>query len=192
MYTTPRPPMNRTAILSFAILALCSAAACRSHPAPETDNALHAKAYLLDSLGREVGKVSFTEAPGVPGVTIAIEVSRGATTGQHGIHLHSVGKCDAVGLFASAGGHFNPAGKHHGLFAADGPHAGDLEALTVDSFGHTSFVATSTRVTLSAGPNSLLDADGSAIVLHALPDDQRTDPSGNSGARIACGVVTPG
>ena len=73
--------------------------------------------------------------------------------------------------------------------SADGPHAGDLEAITVDYMGKSTFVVIDPRVTLSAGPNSLLDADGSAIVLHALPDDQRTDPSGGSGARIACGVI---
>jgi superoxide dismutase, Cu-Zn family len=174
--------------LSLGIVALGGVAACH-HSAPVADNSIRATAFLLDSLGREVGSVRFTETPGVPGVTIAIEIVRGATTGQHGIHVHTVGKCDASSAFATAGGHFNPAGKKHGLFSPDGPHAGDLEAVTVDAFGHTTFVATSTRVTLSPGPNSLLDADGSAIVLHALPDDQRTDPSGSSGARIACGVV---
>jgi Cu-Zn family superoxide dismutase len=187
--TQTRPPMNRTIRLSFGIVALGVASACRMHSTPEPDNAIRAKAFLVDSLGKEVGSVRFTELPGVPGVTIAIEISRGATPGQHGIHLHTVGKCDAAGAFATAGGHFNPAARKHGLFSPDGPHAGDLEAVTVDAFGHSTFVATSTRVTLSPGPNSLLDEDGSAMVLHALPDDQRTDPSGNSGTRIACGVV---
>ncbi|MEP6991512.1 MAG: superoxide dismutase family protein [bacterium] len=183
--------MNHTLVVSAAALALSGAVACRSHPAPN-DNSIHAKAYLLDSLGREVGQVHFTETPGTPGVTVAIAVSRGATPGQHGIHIHSVGRCDASSAFATAGGHFNPTGRKHGLFAPDGPHAGDLEAITVDEFGSSSFVATSNRITLSPGPNSLLDTDGSAVVLHALPDDQRTDPSGSSGARIACGVVVRG
>jgi Cu-Zn family superoxide dismutase len=182
--------MNRTLRTSIAFLALGVAAACRTHSAPVPDNSIRAVAFLLDSAGREVGSVHFTETPGTPGVSFTIRIVRGATPGQHGIHVHSVGKCDAAGAFATAGGHFNPANKHHGLFSPDGPHAGDLEAVTVDEFGHASFIASSTRVTLSPGPNSLLDADGSAIVLHALPDDQRTDPSGGSGARIACGVVT--
>lgn len=182
--------MTRTLATSFAVVALAAAGACRSHPASMPDNSIRAVAYLLDSLGREVGQVHLTETPGTPGVSYTITVERGATTGQHGIHFHSVGICDATAAFASAGGHFNPSSKHHGLFAPDGPHAGDLEALTVDSFGRTRFTAISSRITLSPGPNSLLDADGSAIVMHALPDDQRTDPSGNSGARIACGVVT--
>ena len=182
--------MNRTLRTSLAFLALCVAAACRAHSAPLPDNSIRAIAFLLDSAGREVGSVRFTETPGTPGVNFTIQISRGATPGQHGIHLHSVGVCDAKSAFAGAGGHFNPANKRHGLFSPDGPHGGDLEAVTVDAFGHASFVANSPRVTLSPGPNSLLDADGSSIVLHALPDDQRTDPSGNSGARIACGVVT--
>ena len=183
--------MNRILSLSSAVAGLCLVAACHN-AAPVADNSIRARAFLLDSLGREVGNVRFTETPGVAGVTVAIEVRGGATTGQHGIHVHAVGTCTPAGAFASAGGHFNPAGKKHGLFVPDGPHAGDLEALTVDSFGHATFTATTTRITLSAGPSSLLDADGSSVVLHALPDDQRTDPSGGSGARIACGVIVKG
>ena len=180
--------MNRILKLSVAVAALSGVAACHN-AAPVADNSIRAKAFLLDSLGREVGSVKFTETPGVAGVTVAIEVVGGATTGQHGIHVHAVGTCTPAGAFASAGGHFNPAGKKHGLFVPDGPHAGDLEAVTVDSFGHASFVASTTRITLSPGPNSILDADGSSVVLHALPDDQRTDPWGSSGTRIACGVI---
>jgi Cu-Zn family superoxide dismutase len=169
-------------------LAFALAAACHNS-APVNDGRLHAEAYLLDSLGAEVGIVRLTETPGITGVEVNIKVDRGVTTGQHGIHFHSVGVCTPAGAFASAGGHFNPAGKKHGLFNPEGPHAGDFEALTIDSFRKGTFVANDTRISLSPGPNSLLDADGSAVVLHALPDDQRTDPSGNSGARVACGVV---
>lgn len=181
--------MTRTTRLSAALLALGASVACRSHPAPINDGSIRAVAFMLDSAGREAGRIRLTETPGTPGVTYTIEVERAATTGQHGIHFHSVGVCDAATKFAGAGGHFNPGSRRHGLSSPDGPHAGDLEALTIDSFGHGSFTATDPRVTLSPGPNSLLDADGSAIVLHALPDDQRTDPSGNSGARLLCGVI---
>ena len=181
--------MIRTTRLATAILALGASVACRSHPAPINDGSTRAVAFLLDSAGREVGQVHLTQTPGTPGVTYTIQVDRGATTGQHGIHFHAVGTCDAATKFASAGGHFNPGMKKHGLSSADGPHAGDLEAVTIDSFGHGSFTALDPRITLTPGPNSLLDADGSSIVLHALPDDQRTDPSGNSGARLACGVI---
>ena len=181
--------MTRTIRLSAALLALGASIACRSHPGPINDGSIRAVAFLLDSAGREVGQIHLTETPGTPGITYTIQVDRGATTGQHGIHFHAVGVCDAATKFAGAGGHFNPGGRRHGLSSADGPHAGDIEAVTIDSFGHGTFTATDPRVTLSPGPNSLLDADGSAIVLHALPDDQRTDPSGNSGARLACGVI---
>ena len=181
--------MTRTTRLATALLALGTSVACRSHPAPINDGSTRAVAFLLDSAGRELGKVQLTETPGTPGVTYTIEVERGATTGQHGIHFHTVGTCDGATKFAGAGGHFNPGGKKHGMMSPDGPHAGDLEALTIDSFGHGSFTALDPRITLTPGPNSLLDADGSSIVLHALPDDQRTDPSGNSGARVACGVI---
>src|SRR5207244_3967318 len=96
---------------------------------------------------------------------------------------------DSASVFATAGPHFNPTDKKHGLFNPEGPHLGDLEAITVDDFRQSHFVWMNTRITLSPGAASLLDADGTAVVLHALPDDQRTDPSGNSGARIACGVI---
>ncbi len=181
--------MTRTTRLATALLALGASVACRSTPVPINDGSTRAIAYLLDSAGKEVGQVRLTETPGTPGITYSVQVERGATTGQHGIHFHAVGMCDAATKFAGAGGHFNPTGKKHGLSSTDGPHAGDLEALTIDSFHHGTFTALDSRITLSPGPNSLLDADGSAIVLHALPDDQRTDPSGNSGARVACGVI---
>lgn len=181
--------MTRTTRLATALLALGASVACRSNPAPINDGSTRAIAFLLDSAGRELGKVRLTETPGTTGVTYTIEVERGATTGQHGIHFHTAGTCDAATKFAGAGGHFNPTAKKHGLSSADGPHAGDLEALTIDSYGHGTFTALDPRITLTPGPNSLLDADGSSIVLHALPDDQKTDPSGNSGARLACGVI---
>jgi len=173
---------------SLCTLALVLSAACHNS-APVNDGRLHAEAYLLDSLGAEVGIVRLTETPGSSGVEVNIKVDGNVTTGQHGIHFHSVGVCTPAGAFASAGGHFNPTGKKHGLFNPEGPHAGDFEALTIDSYHKGSFIAIDNRISLSPGPNSLLDADGSSIVLHALPDDQRTDPSGNSGARVACGVV---
>lgn len=181
--------MTRTIRLSAALLALGASVACRSHPTPFNDGSLRAVAFLLDTAGKEVGQIHLTEVPGTPGITYTVRVDRGATTGQHGIHFHGVGVCDQATKFAGAGGHFNPTGRKHGMSSMDGPHAGDLEALTIDSFGHGAFTAIDPRVTLSPGPNSLLDTDGSAIVLHALPDDQKTDPSGNSGARVACGVI---
>lgn len=108
-----------------------------------------------------------------------------------GIHFHAVGRCDnqGAGAFATAGSHFNPDGRRHGLSSTDGPHAGDLPNITVRSDGSVDVNLQTDRVTLTEGPRSLFDSDGSALVIHAQADDQITDPSGNSGARIACGVV---
>jgi Cu-Zn family superoxide dismutase len=176
------------AAVAFAAMTTAGCAAVK-HSTPN-DGATRAFAYLLDTLGREVAQVHLTERPGTRGVELEVSIERGATPGQHGIHFHSVGKCDSIGVFASAGPHFNPGLKQHGLLNPQGPHAGDLESITVDDFRQAHFVWIDTRITLGPGPTSLFDADGTSIVLHALPDDQRTDPSGNSGARIACGVIT--
>jgi Cu-Zn family superoxide dismutase len=147
-----------------------------------------ATAVLRDATGRTVGTASFTEAAG--GVRLALQVS-GLAPGGHGIHVHAVGQCDPE-AFASAGAHFNPEGRQHGLSNPAGPHAGDLPALMVGANGQASYVATDPRVTLGPGPDSLFDADGSALVIHANDDDQMTDPTGNSGDRIVCGVVVRG
>lgn len=113
------------------------------------------------------------------------------TPGDHGIHFHAVGKCEGAGAtpFATAGAHFNPIGRQHGLQNPAGPHAGDAPNVTIgaDGTAHASF--TTDRVSLTAGSTTLFDDDGSAIVIHAGPDDQTSQPAGNSGARIACGTV---
>ena len=110
---------------------------------------------------------------------------------EHGFHIHEKGDCSS-GDGMSTGGHFNPLGKQHGLESATGPHAGDLPDLEADARGRAEYVAVTPRLTLGPGPTSIFDADGSAIVIHAAADDQRTDPSGNSGNRILCGVIVAG
>lgn len=111
--------------------------------------------------------------------------------GDHGIHFHAVGKCEGGGTtpFATAGAHYNPIGRQHGLQNSAGPHAGDAPNVTVGADGRSRTGFTTDRVTLTAGSTSLFDSDGSAIVIHAAPDDQVSQPSGNSGTRIACGLV---
>jgi Cu-Zn family superoxide dismutase len=146
-----------------------------------------ATATLLDLNGHVVGTVQFTEGANA-GVAVVAQFS-GLAAGQHGIHLHAVGSCDPAATFSTAGSHFNPDGRKHGLETADGPHAGDLPNVIVIDGGIGLLTTVTKRFTLGAGATSLLDADGSAVVLHAAVDDQHTDPSGNSGARIACGVV---
>ncbi len=111
----------------------------------------------------------------------------GLPPGPHGIHFHAVGRCD--GDFASAGSHYNPMNRKHGLNSPSGPHAGDAPNIAVAADGRARVRFTTDRVTLTPGPVTLNDSDGSALAIHAVADDQVTDPSGNSGARIACSVV---
>jgi Cu-Zn family superoxide dismutase len=149
--------------------------------------ARHATAEIRDSAGNVRGFADFTEdAAGRVHVSVHVQ---GLTPGQHGLHLHAVGACAPD--FAAAGGHFNPGAHQHGLANPAGPHAGDLPNLEVNPAGVGRLNAAVERVTLSAGPLSLFDLDGSAIVIHAAPDDQLTQPIGGSGARIACGVIEP-
>jgi Cu-Zn family superoxide dismutase len=147
-----------------------------------------ASAVLRDASGRTVGTAVFTQQAN--GVRLAVQV-QGLPPGQHGIHVHAVGRCDAPD-FMTAGGHFNPASRQHGLENPQGPHAGDLQNLAVAANGNGSFNMVDTMVALGSGANSLFGSDGTALVIHADMDDERTDPAGNSGARIACGVIVRG
>src|SRR5207237_5743237 len=113
----------------------------------------------------------------------------GLEAGTKGVHIHEVGRCDPPS-FQSAGAHLNPAKAEHGTSNPRGPHAGDLPNLTVETGGRGHLETTAPRVSLEKkGAILLIDADGSAVVVHERADDMRTDPDGNSGARIACGVV---
>jgi len=143
-------------------------------------------ATIINSKGEAVGSATLTQGP--HSVTIAVEVSR-LPPGLHGIHIHAIGKCDPPD-FQTAGGHFNPFGKKHGLKAPEGPHAGDLPNLEVGPDGKGKIEGTVGGLTLGKeGLAVLLDSNGTAVVIHAGPDDETTDPAGNSGARIACGVI---
>jgi len=144
-----------------------------------------ATATVRNSSGTSLGVVRLESVAG--GVRLTGELS-GLAPGAHGVHLHTVGRCDAPG-FTSAGDHFNPQNARHGLANPEGPHAGDMPAIATDANGRSVVDHTTALVTLGSGPTSLFDADGSAVVVHASNDDQRTDPSGNSGSRIACGVL---
>lgn len=122
-------------------------------------------------------------------MTLAIAVT-GIAPGEHGFHLHTTGTCTRPD-FASAGGHLNPYGKGHGLMDSDGPHLGDLPNLVV-SEGGTATRAFELRGTRDELLTALFDADGTAVVIHADPDDGTTDPAGNAGSRVACAVLTRG
>ena len=146
--------------------------------------ATHASATIRDGSGAPIGWAKLTE-DGTGRLHLNVHVA-GLTPGLHGIHLHAVGQCDGP-AFGSALGHHNPLGgvPQHGLENPLGSHAGDLPNLIVNQNGRGHLDATSDRATLV----SLLEGDGSAIVIHAYVDDQRTNPIGNSGARVACGVL---
>ena len=151
---------------------------------PAGDNT--AMAELRNTSGANVGTATFTQVGNV--VRIVLE-AKGLTPGLHGVHIHAVGKCDPPD-FTSAGAHFNPNGKQHGALNSQGSHAGDLPNLNVAADGSGRLETANEQISLGTGTSSLWDADGSALVVHAAPDDFKTDPTGNSGARVACGVIT--
>ncbi len=145
-----------------------------------------AKAALKDASGKDVGTVQLVQTP--RGVLLRMSL-KGVAPGEHAFHIHAVGKCEAP--FTSAGGHFNPASKKHGMEAAEGAHAGDMPNLFIPANGELRIDVANHMITLAKGqPNSVFDADGSAIIIHAGPDDYKTDPTGNAGDRIVCGVIT--
>lgn len=144
-----------------------------------------ASAVLKNAEGKEIGSANLTQTP--HGVMINLSV-KGLPAGEHAFHIHAVGKCSPP--FTSAGGHFNPGHKKHGLMAPGGQHAGDMPNLHIPQSGDLTVEVMNTEITLEKGnPNSVFDADGSAVVVHAGSDDYKSDPAGEAGARIACGVI---
>jgi Cu-Zn family superoxide dismutase len=145
-----------------------------------------ANTQLKDAHGKAVGDVDLVQTPS--GVLIKLQ-AKGLPAGEHAFHIHAVGKCEAP--FESAGPHFNPGNHKHGMMAGEG-HAGDMPNLHVPQSGDLSIEVVNTAVTLEKGkPNSLFDNDGSSLVIHAKADDYKSDPAGNAGDRIACGVIQP-
>jgi Cu-Zn family superoxide dismutase len=147
-----------------------------------------ASATLRDAAGATKGTATFRQTGG--GVQMQISATS-MTPGPKGLHFHMTGKCDAPD-FTTAGAHWNPTGMKHGKDSGAGPHMGDLPNIEIGANGTGSAETTVAGATLTGGATPLLDADGAAIIIHAGPDDYRTDPSGNSGGRIACGVITAG
>lgn len=144
-----------------------------------------ASATLIGANGNPAGEAVFKAAK--DGVVMTITAT-GLSPGPHGLHLHAVGSCQTPD-FKSAGGHWNPMNRKHGMESSEGPHMGDLPNLQVDAQGRGYIEALIKMARLDGSAMGLLDADGTAIVVHASPDDNMTDPSGNSGARVVCGVV---
>jgi Cu-Zn family superoxide dismutase len=142
-------------------------------------------AELASADGKKHGTATFDESGGK--VRIVVDAD-GLFPGKHGVHIHAIGMCQDP-AFMSAGGHFNPTMKKHGLDSADGSHGGDLPNLEADKNGKAHYDVTTDRVTLGSGNLSVFDTDGSTLVIHEKEDDQKTDPAGDSGARVLCGVI---
>jgi superoxide dismutase, Cu-Zn family len=172
--------MNR----SLNVLALVGALSLLSCTANATEQD-RARAEIKNAQGKSVGTASLRETKN--GLLIIVK-AKGLPEGLHAVHIHSVGKCEGP-AFTSAGGHFNPLNKKHGLENPAGPHAGDLPDMYVEKNGEGRYEVLMDRITLGSGETSIFDADGSAIVIHVTADDNVTDPTGNSGDRIACGVI---
>lgn len=171
----------RSRILAISLLIVFPAVVATAQ-APKS-----AHADIANGQGAKIGSAKITSTAN--GVKIAVNVSQ-LTPGEHGIHIHTVGKCEGP-AFTSAGGHFNPTSAHHGIHNTQDPHphVGDLANLTVDSSGKAKASFTVEGATLGDGANSLFHDGGTSLVIHAKADDLMSDPSGNSGDRIACGVI---
>lgn len=178
--------MKTHALLTVAALALAVPALAQSPKATkpqETKAAEPAKATLHDAKGQAVGDVTLEQTP--HGVVIRGTLSN-LPAGTHAIHIHEAGKCEGP-EFKTAGGHFNPGKKAHGMMNPKGKHEGDLPNLTVGQDGKVQFEFFANQ---GLSVKSLQDADGAAVVVHAKADDYKTDPAGDAGGRIACGVVS--
>ena len=183
----PKSVLSVIGMLWCVALASAQSSANKSNVTsqPHSRGSDSAQAEIRDASGQVVGRATLSET--TDGVRIQTTFS-GLPAGTHGFHFHETGKCDPP--FMTAGGHVNPEAKQHGRENTMGRHAGDLPNLTVPSNGRVIVDIIEPMVSLRSGPKSLMDSDGSALVVHERRDDDKTDPDGNSGARIACGVIT--
>ncbi len=182
--------MKRSWAIAFGAttLAACSMNAPMPDPEPTAPVAAVANADIRQVTGQGVARATASQVG--DSIRIRIEAS-GMRPGTYGAHVHAVGRCDAPD-FATAGPHWNPTGQQHGKNNPQGMHKGDLPNLFVGADGRGEFEINVPGAWVSGGNAPLLDADGAAVVVHERADDYRTDPSGNSGARIACGMLRQG
>ncbi len=145
------------------------------------------KIELKNAQGENIGTAVLSPVKGGHGVNIKLNL-KGLPPGEHAIHIHQNAKCGPP-EFTTAGPHFNPENKHHGLQNPEGPHAGDMENFTVSANGTAKLTIVAANVTFGAGADSIFSNSGTALVIHAKPDDMKSDPAGNAGPRIACGLI---
>ena len=166
--------------------ALADDAKAKKPPPAKPDTAKPVTVKLSDGKGKSVGTATLSADPGGVKITLAV---KGLAAGDHAIHVHETAKCDGPD-FKSAGGHYNPEHKKHGKDNPEGAHAGDMPNFTVDAKGASTASVIAPGVTLDDGPHSVFTNGGTALVIHAKPDDMKTDPAGAAGDRIACGTIT--
>jgi Cu-Zn family superoxide dismutase len=169
----------RTSLSAIVCLAIMSGSSFAQSPKT-------VRGSFIDGKGQTLGSVTLTEVS--KGVLVEAEVS-GLPAGQLAFHFHATGKCEPNARFESAGGHFSPQGQKHGYYVEGGPHAGDMPNQFVSQDGKLRTQVINANVTLGEGAASLLDQDGSALIIHAKADDYRTQPSGDAGERVACAVI---
>ncbi len=173
---------------TLALAAFCAAAtpALAQSSGAEVPPENTASASFIDPKGEQLGNATLRQTP--HGVLISVELE-GIPPGPHGFHIHETGRCDPADGFESAGGHYAPRDKRHGLLDHDGPHAGDMPNQFVGPDGTLSVQVLNTFVTLEPGTGTLFDEDGSALMIHSGPDDYASQPGGKAGGRIACAVI---
>jgi len=190
-----RPRHAAVALAQFSILSIAcggrgdntdsvARGADQQHPADSGTAVTRLSAAMRNAQGQELGVLTLTQTGA--GIQVTGRLA-GLIPGEHAIHLHTTGSCDAP-KFESAGGHWNPTNRQHGTKAPGGPHLGDMPNISVGRDSSVTIDVTTPGGTFR-NQNGLLDTDGAAVVIHAKPDDYRSQPSGNAGDRIACGVV---
>jgi Cu-Zn family superoxide dismutase len=184
----PEKEMLMKQVTGFVLALFTAASASAFAQAEAAGTNAQATAEIMDTEGKVVGNAALTTTDKGVEVQVNLRNFQSAADSEHGLHIHQMGKCKPT--FDAAGDHFNPLDHHHGYLRLDGPHAGDLPNIWVEANGSARYSYTTNLIALKEGKRAILDADGSALIIHAKPDDYLTGSSGATGDPIACGVIT--